>query len=49
MQITEYKRQFSIIKTTLTNAIKGNLSIDASVKSKLKKSKSGRFNPTFSI
>lgn len=37
MQITEYKRQFSIIKTTLTNAIKGNLSIDASVKSKLKK------------
>ncbi|EOQ98329.1 methyl-accepting chemotaxis protein signaling domain protein [Leptospira wolbachii serovar Codice str. CDC] len=37
IQIRSYKRQFLIIKTTITNAIKGNLYIEPSIKSKLKK------------
>ncbi|TGL13531.1 methyl-accepting chemotaxis protein [Leptospira meyeri] len=36
-QLNQYKQQFSSIKRILINAIKGNLNIDPSVKSKLKK------------
>ncbi|XDD53643.1 methyl-accepting chemotaxis protein [Leptospira sp. WS4.C2] len=38
IQIRSYKKQFLIIKHTISNAIKGNLHIEPSLKSKLKKS-----------
>lgn len=38
VQIRSYKKQFLIIKHTISNAIKGNLHIEPSLKSKLKKS-----------
>lgn len=38
IQIRSYKKQFLIIKHTISNAIKGNLHIEPTLKSKLKKS-----------
>ncbi|MCT8335356.1 methyl-accepting chemotaxis protein [Leptospira sp. 85282-16] len=37
IQIRNYKVQFAVIKTTITNAIKGSLYIDPTIKSKLNK------------
>ncbi|MBM9589938.1 chemotaxis protein [Leptospira sp. 201903075] len=37
VQIKSYKKQFSIIRTTITDAIKGSLHIEPSIKSNLKK------------